>query len=108
MTRLPIAKTPKVYVGGAFIRSESGRVQPLHDARGGFVAHIPQCTRKDVRNAVEAAAKAGPAWAQRTPYNRGQILYRLAEMLESRATEMAQAMAIDGTSSGRYCLRLEN
>ena len=77
MNRLPITKTPKVYVGGAFIRSESSRTFPLRDAAGAFFANIPQCTRKDLRNAVEAAAKAGPGWARRTPYNRGQILYRL-------------------------------
>jgi aldehyde dehydrogenase (NAD+) len=94
MKRLPINKTPKVYVGGAFIRSESGRVYPLADAQGRFVAHLPQCTRKDLRNAVEAAAKAGPGWARRTPYNRGQILYRLAEMLEARSGEMAGALAL--------------
>lgn len=105
MSRIAITKTPKAYVGGAFIRSESGRVTPLHDARGQFVAHIPQCTRKDVRNAVEAAAKAGPGWAKRTPYNRGQILYRLAEMLESRTNEMAQAIALDGAVSLRIATR---
>ncbi|HTT56382.1 MAG TPA: aldehyde dehydrogenase family protein, partial [Opitutaceae bacterium] len=81
MNRLPITKTPKIYAGGAFIRSESGRTYPLKDAAGNFFANIPQCTRKDLRNAVEAAAKAGPGWARRTPYNRGQILYRLGEML---------------------------
>jgi len=86
--RIPVMKTPKVYVGGAFIRSESGRTFPVSDSAGQFVAHVPQCTRKDLRNAVEAAAKAGPGWAARTPYNRGQIIYRLAEMLESRADEM--------------------
>lgn len=86
--RLPVLKTPKVYVGGAFIRSESGRTLPVHGRDGAFVAHVPQCTRKDLRNAVEAAAKAGPAWAARTAYNRGQILYRLAEMLEARSGEM--------------------
>ncbi len=63
MTRLPITKTPKVYVGGAFIRSESARTFALKDAAGHFYANIPQCTRKDLRNAVEAAAKAGPGWA---------------------------------------------
>jgi len=94
---LKITKTPKCYVGGAFIRSESGRVAALHDPAGAFVANIPLCTRKDLRNAVEAAAKAGPAWAKRTPYNRAQILYRLAEMLEARADEMAAAIALDGT-----------
>ena len=88
MSRLPITKTPKPYVGGAFIRSESGRTFPVQDAAGNFFANIPQCTRKDLRNAVEAAAKAGPGWAKRTAYNRGQILYRLGEMLEARREEM--------------------
>ena len=99
MTRLPITKTPKVYVGGAFIRSESGRTFPLSDGGGGFYANIPQCTRKDLRNAVEAAAKAGPGWARRTAYNRGQILYRLGEMLAARAAEMAEAIALGGGSA---------
>lgn len=98
MSRLPITKTPKCYVGGAFIRSESGRVEPLHDSRGQFFANIPQCTRKDLRNAVEAAAKAGPGWAKRSAYNRGQILYRLAEMMEARATELSEAIQIGGST----------
>jgi aldehyde dehydrogenase (NAD+) len=88
---IKITKTPKCYVGGAFIRSESGRVAPLTDAAGEFLCNIPLCTRKDLRNAVEAAAKAGSGWAKRSPYNRAQILYRLAEMLEARAAEMAAA-----------------
>src|SRR5712671_5775794 len=88
--RIPVTKTPKVYVGGQFIRSESGRVFPVREVgsgkrEAGLLGNIPQCTRKDLRNAVEAAAKAGPDWAHRTPYNRGQIIYRLAEMLESRS-----------------------
>ena len=98
MTRLPITKTPKVYAGGAFIRSESGRTFALKDAAGNFFANIPQCTRKDLRNAVEAAAKAGPGWAKRTPYNRGQILYRLGEMLEARHGEMAEAVMLGGAA----------
>ena len=98
MSRLPVTKTPKVYVGGAFIRSESARVYPLKDAAGNFFANIPQCTRKDLRNAVEAAAKAGPGWAKRTPYNRGQILYRLGEMLEARSAEMAEALLLGGAT----------
>ncbi len=96
MSRLPLTKTPKVYVGGAFIRSESARVFPLQDAAGNFLANIPQCTRKDLRNAVEAAAKAGPGWAKRTAYNRGQIIYRLGEMLEARSAEMAEAILLGG------------
>ena len=96
MSRLHITKTPKCYVGGAFIRSESGRVTELKDASGAFFANIPQCTRKDLRNAVEAAAKAGPGWAKRTGYNRGQILYRLGEMIEARSSEMADALMLGG------------
>ena len=97
MIRLPITKTPKCYVGGAFIRSESGRVKPLQDAQGEFLANVPQCSRKDLRNAVEAAAKAGPGWAKRTGYNRGQILYRMAEMIEARRGELADALMLGGS-----------
>jgi aldehyde dehydrogenase (NAD+) len=99
MSRLPITKTPKPYVGGAFIRSESGRVFAINDAAGNFFANIPQCTRKDLRNAVEAAAKAGPGWAKRTAYNRGQILYRLGEMLEARRQEMIDTLVRFGTEA---------
>jgi acyl-CoA reductase-like NAD-dependent aldehyde dehydrogenase len=102
MARLPVTKTPKVCVGGAFIRSESGRVFPVTrktGAAGALLGNIPQCTRKDLRNAVEAAAKAGPSWAARTPYNRGQILYRLGEMLESRSAEVAEALVVSGAAT---------
>jgi acyl-CoA reductase-like NAD-dependent aldehyde dehydrogenase len=100
MNRLPITKTPKPYVGGAFIRSESGRTFPLKDVGGQFFANVPQCTRKDLRNAVEAAAKAGPGWAKRTAYNRGQILYRLGEMLEARRQEMIDTLVQFGATKG--------
>src|SRR5688500_2526384 len=103
MPRIPVTKTPKVYVGGQFIRSESGRVFPIHKPKlkgeASLLGNIPQCTRKDLRNAVEAAAKVGPDWAHRTPYNRGQILYRLGEMLESRSAEMADALVISGAGT---------
>ena len=90
--RIPVTKTPKVYVGGAFIRSESARTFKISGADGAFFANIPQCTRKDLRNAVEAAAKAGPGWARRTPYNRAQILYRIAEMIEARSPELVDSL----------------
>ena len=90
--RLPVTKTPKVYIGGAFVRSESARTFKVSGADGVFFGNIPQCTRKDLRNAVEAAAKAGPGWARRTPYNRAQILYRLAEMLEARSAELVASL----------------
>lgn len=96
MSRIPVTKTPKAYVGGKFIRSESGRIFPLNNKRGEFLCNIPQCTRKDLRNAVEVAGKACGGWAGRTAYNRGQILYRLGEMMEARAEELAQAIAITG------------
>lgn len=99
MPRLPISKTPKCYVGGKFIRSESARTFPLNDAAGEFFAHVPQCTRKDVRNAVEVAAKAAGGWAGRSAYNRGQILYRLAEMLEPRTAELVDALKLGGAST---------
>ena len=95
---LKITKTPKCYVGGKFIRSESGRVASLQNSDGTFFINIPLCTRKDLRNAVEVAAKAGAGWANRSPYNRAQILYRLAEMLESRSAEMRDALTIGGAS----------
>lgn len=78
MTRAPVRKTYKLYVGGAFVRSESGR----SDAVGGV--NVPRGSRKDVRDAVKAARAAQADWAGRTAYNRGQVLYRFAEALESR------------------------
>ena len=83
MSRLAVPKTYKLYVGGAFVRSESGRYDP-HDDR-----NVPRASRKDVRDAVAAARKAAGPWAARTAYNRGQILYRAAEALESRAADFA-------------------
>jgi acyl-CoA reductase-like NAD-dependent aldehyde dehydrogenase len=103
MAILSITKTPKCYVGGNFVRSESGRVYPINDS-GNFFANIPLCSRKDLRNAVEAAAKAGSGWAARSGYNRGQILYRLAEMLEARAAEMTGALLVshaDGKTAAK-------
>jgi len=86
--RLPVAKTYKLYVGGAFARSESGRHVAIADHAGNHVANAPRGTRKDVRDAVRAARGALPAWQGRTAYNRGQILYRFAEALESRVDEL--------------------
>ena len=104
-SRLPITKTPKCYVGGAFIRSESARTYAIRE--GEFVANIPQCTRKDVRNAVESAAKAGPGWQKRSGYNRGQILYRLGEMLEARKAELADAVSLGSNKTGNPTKEVE-
>jgi acyl-CoA reductase-like NAD-dependent aldehyde dehydrogenase len=84
MSRLPIRKTYKLFVGGAFPRSESGRT---YEAEGQNVA---RASRKDVRDAVRAARAAQPGWASATAYNRGQVLYRLAEMVEARVPEFAE------------------
>jgi acyl-CoA reductase-like NAD-dependent aldehyde dehydrogenase len=83
MSRLAVPKTYKLYIGGAFVRSESGRYD-RHDDR-----NVPRASRKDVRDAVAAARAAAGPWAARTAYNRGQILYRAAEALESRAADFA-------------------
>ena len=86
MSRLPVVKTYKLYVGGAFARSESGRHVPAEDHEGNHVANAPRGTRKDVRDAVRAARGALPGWQGRTAYNRGQILYRFAEALSRAPT----------------------
>jgi acyl-CoA reductase-like NAD-dependent aldehyde dehydrogenase len=89
--RALVAKTYKLYVGGAFVRSESGRSDPTTAHDGTHVANVPRSSRKDVRDAVKAARAAQAGWARRTAYNRGQVLYRFAEALESRADELARA-----------------
>jgi acyl-CoA reductase-like NAD-dependent aldehyde dehydrogenase len=91
MTRLNVRKTYKLYVGGAFVRSESGRYDRALGADDEHVANVPRASRKDVRDAMSAARKAAGPWAARTAYNRGQILYRAAEALESRADELGEA-----------------
>ena len=78
--RLGVAKTYKLYVGGAFPRSESGRSYPVTDAKGRLLAHAALASRKDLRDAVSAARAALPGWSGATAYNRGQVLYRVAEM----------------------------
>jgi acyl-CoA reductase-like NAD-dependent aldehyde dehydrogenase len=82
--RAGVLKTYKLLINGQFVRSESGRAFEVRTASGEFLANVAQASRKDLRDAVQAARKAQPSWAQRTAYNRGQILYRIAEMLESR------------------------
>ncbi len=82
--RLGVAKTYKLYVGGAFPRSESGRSYPVTDAKGKLLAHAALASRKDLRDAVSAARAALPGWSGATAYNRGQVLYRVAEMLQAR------------------------
>ncbi len=97
--RVEVRKTYKLFVGGGFPRSESGRTYAALDAKGGFVANMAKASRKDARDAVVAARKAFPDWSGRTPYNRGQVLYRVAEMLEGRREQfVAQVRAGEGVS----------
>lgn len=96
--RLTVRKTFKLYVGGAFPRSESGRTYEVTDAKGGFVANAARASRKDARDAVVAARKAQPGWAGRTGYNRGQILYRVAEMLEGRHAQFTDELRTAGAT----------
>ncbi|WP_327234815.1 aldehyde dehydrogenase family protein [Streptomyces sp. NBC_01317] len=91
--RLSVLKTYKLYVGGAFPRSESGRVYEVTDSKGTWLANAPRSSRKDARDAVVAARKAFGGWSGATAYNRGQVLYRVAEMLEGRRGQFAQEVA---------------
>lgn len=98
--RLSVAKTYKLYVGGAFPRSESGRSYQVKDAKGGFLANAAQGSRKDVREAVVAARKAFGGWSGATAYNRGQVLYRVAELLEGRREQfIAETAASEGIAT---------
>ena len=86
-TRIDVRKTYKLYIGGAFPRSESGRSFVVQDSKGGFLANASYASRKDARDAVQAARKAFGGWSARTPYNRGQVVYRIAEVLEGRRAQ---------------------
>ncbi|SFB33543.1 Aldehyde dehydrogenase family protein [Amycolatopsis marina] len=91
--RISVAKTYKLFIGGKFPRSESGRVYPVTDNKGTFLANAAHASRKDVRDAVVAARKAFPGWSGATAYNRGQVLYRVAEVLEGRREQFAAEVA---------------
>ena len=94
MTRLDVRKTHKLYIGGAFPRSESGRSYVVTDAKGKFLANASQASRKDARDAVVAARKAFGSWSARTAYNRGQVLYRIAEVMEGRHEQFSSEVAL--------------
>ncbi|TDO44099.1 aldehyde dehydrogenase family protein [Kribbella sp. VKM Ac-2527] len=97
--RLDVRKTYKLYVGGAFPRSESGRSYVVTNAKGKFLANASQASRKDARDAVVAARKAFGGWSTRTAYNRGQVLYRIAEVMEGRHDQFsAEVAAAEGLS----------
>jgi len=91
--RLDVRKTYKLFIGGKFPRSESGRSYEVADSKGHFVANAAMGSRKDARDAVVAARKAFPGWASATAYNRGQVLYRVAELLEGRRGQFVEEVA---------------
>jgi acyl-CoA reductase-like NAD-dependent aldehyde dehydrogenase len=99
-TRLDVRKTYKLYVGGAFPRSESGRSYEVTDAKGRFLANAAWASRKDVRDAVVAARAGFAGWSGATAYNRGQVLYRVAEMLEGRRDQfVAEVRRAEGLTA---------
>ena len=98
--RVEIRKTIKLYIGGAFPRSESGRTYEVLDAKGEFLANVAQGSRKDARDAVLAARSAFTKWSSATAYNRGQVLYRIAEVMEGRREQfIAEVQQASGSSS---------
>ncbi|WP_059013087.1 aldehyde dehydrogenase family protein [Streptomyces specialis] len=98
-TRLSVLKTYKLFIGGSFPRSESGRVYEVTDSRGQWLANAPRASRKDARDAVTAARAAFPRWSGTTAYLRGQVLYRVAEMLQGRGEQFrAEVAAAEGLS----------
>ncbi|WP_062207206.1 aldehyde dehydrogenase family protein [Streptomyces sp. NBRC 109706] len=100
--KLPVLKTYKLFVGGAFPRSESGRVYEVTDAKGEWLANAPLASRKDARDAVVAARKAFPRWSGATAYNRGQVLYRIAEMVQGRREQFRAEVALsEGLSKSK-------
>ena len=107
--RLRVRKTYKLYIGGAFPRSESGRSYPVASPVGELLAHAAQASRKDVRDAVVAARKAFPGWSGATAYNRGQVLYRIAEMLDGRREQFAaEVRAAEGGSAAAAVATVEH
>jgi acyl-CoA reductase-like NAD-dependent aldehyde dehydrogenase len=99
MERIEVLKTYKIYIGGKFPRTESGRYYPLQDKSGKLIANICLCSRKDVRDAVSAARKAFEGWSERAAFNRSQILYRIAEMMESRKALLTEECVRSGMTA---------
>jgi len=105
MTRLDVKKTYKLYIGGKFPRSESGYTLEAQSPKGAHLAHVAQASRKDARDAVSAARSAQSGWAGATSYNRGQVLYRIAEMLEGRREQFVEEIRAGEGVSARNAVR---
>src|SRR5688500_18914953 len=102
MSRIDVRKTYKLYIGGAFPRSESGRSYVVKDAKGRFLANAAHASRKDARDAVQAARSAFGGWSGRTAYNRGQVVYRIAEVLEDRREQFeTELRATEGVTAAK-------
>ncbi|MHB1148284.1 MAG: aldehyde dehydrogenase family protein [Lutibacter sp.] len=99
MTRLDIQKTYKLYIGGKFPRTESGRYFTINDNKGNLIANMCLASRKDFRNAVVIARNAQSSWANSTALNKGQILYRIAEMLEGRKEQFIAELIVQGETA---------
>ncbi|MFL5765114.1 MAG: aldehyde dehydrogenase family protein [Bacteroidia bacterium] len=99
MSRIEIQKTYKIFIGGQFPRTESGRYYPLKDKKGNVIANICLCSRKDFRNAEVAARTAQAGWGARAAFNRGQIMYRIAEMMEGRKAQFIDELVTQGASA---------
>ncbi|MEY3029217.1 MAG: hypothetical protein RL198_614 [Actinomycetota bacterium] len=102
---LEVRKTYKLFIGGKFPRSESGRSFAFHSPKGEFVANVAHASRKDLRDAVVAARAAAAGWAGATAYNRGQVLYRVAEMLDSRTDQFASEIRRESAQSAAQARR---
>lgn len=98
MSRIEIQKTYKIYIGGAFPRTESGRYYPVKDKKGAVIANICLSSRKDLRNAVIAARSAFGGWSGRAAFNRAQILYRITEMMEGRKEQFIAELVAQGST----------
>jgi len=108
MNRIDVMKTYKLYINGAFPRSESGRVYELKDAKGAFIANPCWASRKDLRDSVVAARAAFSGWSKATAYNRGQVLYRIAEVMQGRSSQFAdEIVAQEGITTKQALAQVE-
>ncbi|MEI6219944.1 MAG: aldehyde dehydrogenase family protein [Actinomycetes bacterium] len=107
-SRIDVLKTYKLFIGGAFPRSESGRVYAIKDFKGNHLANPSLASRKDLRDAVVAARSAFPGWSSASAYNRGQILYRMAEILEGRSEQLVtEIVALEGVTPRAAALQVQ-
>ena len=108
MKRLEVLKTYKIYIGGKFPRTESGRFYKLLNKAEEPIANVCLSSRKDVRNAVQAARKAQGSWQERTAFNRGQVLYRIAEMLEGRRVQFVEELMLENYTKKEAQMEVDN